>query len=312
MCGIMKTLVRVAVVGTVAGGGLVLLASTPRGRALLQQAHASVTRSIDQAIDDPIALRVKIEQLESEYPKRIAAVSKDLAEVESQVAQVRRELAISERVVELAEADLNNLDHLLTKAEEHRRAKGYGIVQIRYQDKVMSEREASGSARQIQQMRDAYAQRAEDLRQELGFLSEQQTRLQDLLAQLEAEHAEFQAQLWQIDRKVDAAARNERLIALMKKRQSRIDEHSRYAAISLDDLNRQLDSIRTRQESELARLAGTSTELTYKSIAERELERAKRRGRGDFRVAPEAIELEADVIELEPEDEGSPLARRGG
>jgi len=312
MCGIMKTLVRVAVVGTVAGGGLVLLASTPRGRALLHQAHTSVTRSIDQAIDDPVALRVKIEQLESEYPKRIAAVSKDLAEVESQVAQVRRELAISERVVELAEADLNNLDHLLTKAEEHRQAKGYGIVQIRYQDKVMSEREASGSARQIQQMRDAYAQRAEDLRQELGFLSEQQSRLQDLLAQLEGEHAEFQAQLWQIDRKVDAAARNERLIALMKKRQSRIDEHSRYAAVSLDDLNRQLDSIRTRQESELARLAGTSTELTYKSIAERELERATRQGRAEFRVAPEAIELEADVIELEHEDEGSPLARRGG
>jgi len=29
-------------------------------------------------------------------------------------------------------------------------------------------------------------------------------------------------------------------------------------------------------------------------------------------VAPGAIELEADVIELEHEDAGSPLARRGG
>lgn len=312
MCGFMKTLVRVAVVGTVVGGGLMLVANTARGRALLHQAHTTIGKTIDSAIDDPVALRIKIQQLESEYPKRIGEVRKDLGEVEHQVAQVRRELAISDRVVELAEADLNNLDHLLTLAEDHREQQGFGVVQIRYQDKVMSEREAQGSAKQIQQLRDAYASKADDLRQELSFLGEQQTRLSELLATLESEQAEFQAQLWQIDRKVDAAARNDRLIAIMKKREARIDEHSRYAGVSLDDLNRQLDSIRTQQESELARLAGSGTELGYKDIAEREINRAARRGSAEVRLAPDPIEIRSKVIELEGGQRGEPLASRGG
>lgn len=309
MCGFFKTVVRVGVIGTVVGGGLLLLANSPRARALIHQTQRTITQSIDSAIDDPVALRIKIKELESEYPKRISEVRKDLGELQAQVSQVQRELAISERVVELADADLNNLDHLLAKAEDTREQRGFGVVKIRYQDKVMSEGEAAGSARAIQQMREAYASRAADLGQELGFLHDQETRLSELLTQLETEQAEFQSQLWQLDRKVDAAARNERLIALMKKRQDRIDEHSRYDAISLDNLNRQLDTIRAKQESELARLSGSNAEQEYQRQAEFEINRQQRDG---FQIAPETIEIEADVIELEDREAGTPLARRGG
>ena len=173
----------------------------------------------------------------------------------------------------------------------------------------MSEGEAAGSARAIQQMRDAYSSRAADLSQELFVLSDQENRLSDLLDQLQTEQSEFQSQLWQLDRKVDAAARNERLIALMKKRQDRIDDHSRYDAISLDNLNRQLDGIRAKQEAELARLAGYSAEQDYQRIAEGEINRSNRATDG-FPFAPDTIELDTHVIELN-EDLGTPIARRG-
>ncbi len=309
MCGFTKTVVRVAVVGAVVGGGLLLLASSPRAKALIHQTHRSITSTIDSAIDDPVALRIQIKELESEYPKRISEVRKDLDELQAQSSQVHRELAIAERVVEFADADLNNLDHLLALAEDKREDRGYGVVRIRYQDKVMSETEAAGSARAIQQMRDAYASRTADLSQELGFLREQESRLSELLTQLETEHAEFQSQLWQLDRKVDAAARNDRLIALMKKRQARIDEHSRYDAISLDNLNRQLDGIRAKQESELARLSGATAEQRYLNDAEYEVNRSVREN-GIPRIAPETIEIDADVVELN-ENPGTPVARRG-
>jgi len=308
MCGITKLLVRGVVVGTVVGGGLLLLASSPRAKALLHQARASITDTIDGAIDDPVALRVKIQRLQSEYPKRIGEVRKDLGEVQAQIAQVGRELAISERVVELAEGDLDNLDRLLAVATDRHEGHSARVVRIRYQDKVMSEPEAIRSARVVQQMRDAYESRAADLRQEQGFLGDQESRLSELLAQLESEHAEFQAQLWQIDRKVDAAARNDRLIAIMKKRQARIDEHSRYDAVSLDDLNRQLDGIRTRQEGELARLAGTSAEQDYKKRAEFEIDRASRGvGRIESKAAAASV-----VIDLDDTQDVLPLARSGG
>ncbi len=310
MSGFIKTVVRVAVVGTVVGGGLLLLASSPRAKALIHQTHRNITRTIDSAIDDPIALRIKIKDLESEYPKRINEVRKDLGELQAQVSQVRRELAISQRVVDLADADLDNLDHLLALAEDKRGDRSYGIVRIRYQDRLMSESEAAGSVRAIQQMHAAYTSRSADLSVELGFLNDQESRLGELLTQLETEHAEFQSQLWQLDRKVDAAARNERLIALMKKRQARIDEHSRYDGVSLDNLNRQLDGIRARQESELARLSGNFAELEYQRRAQTEFDRNGRES-SEWRIAPETIELDAEVIEL-GDDLGTPIARRGG
>ncbi len=309
MCGFFKTVVRVGVIGTVVGGGLILLASSPRAKALIHQTHRNITQAVDSAIDDPVALRIQIKELESEYPKRITEVTNDLGELQAQISQVEREFAISQRVVDLADADLNNLDHLLALAEDKRESQSYGIVKIRYQDKVMTEGEAAGSARAIQQMREAYSSRAADLSQELSVLTDQENRLSQLLTQLQTEQSEFQSQLWQLDRKVDAAARNERLIALMKKRQDRIDEHSRYDAISLDSLNRQLDGIRAKQESELARLAGTTAEQRYQDLAESEINRSTRTT-DVFRNAPETVELDTEVIEL-GDELGTPIARRG-
>jgi hypothetical protein len=292
---------------------MLLLASSPRAKALIHQTHRNITHAIDSAIDDPVALRIKIKELQSEYPKRINEVTNDLGELQAQVSQVERELAISRRVVDLADADLSNLDHLLTLAENKRDGRAYGYVRIRYQDKVMSEGEAAGSARAIQQMRDVYSSRASELSQELFVLSDQESRLSELLAQLQTEQSEFQSQLWQLDRKVDAAARNERLIALMKKRQDRIDDHSRYDGISLDNLNRQLDGIRARQEAELARLTGTNAEQEYLRSAESQFNRSRRDTTEGFRFAPDTIELDAEVIELDQDyqDLGTPIARRG-
>ncbi|MCB9846446.1 MAG: hypothetical protein H6811_10735 [Phycisphaeraceae bacterium] len=302
MCGMVRGVVRFGVIAAIVGGGVILLAGPGRVRALIHQARSTINASIDSAIDDPIALRERVKSLEAEYPKRIAAVQRDLDEVRANVSQLNRELAINDRVVQLAEGDLQNFETLLSRASQQE--SGGGVVRVRYEDRLMTTREAYAQANVISTMRDSYKSRAGDLRQELAVLNQQESRLDQLLTQLQTEQADFQAQLWQLDRQVDAVARNDRLIAIMKKRQDRIDEHSRYEATSLDSLHRQLASRRSAQEAELDRLAGNATHQTYETRAQFEIDN----GAGSEDSAP--IELEQRVIELDPVRH-SPLANRG-
>ena len=71
---LVKTAVRVAVIGGLATGVAVLVAGPERVMALAGQARHTVNHVIDSQIDDPIALRAQLKSLESEYPKRIATV----------------------------------------------------------------------------------------------------------------------------------------------------------------------------------------------------------------------------------------------
>ena len=95
--------------------------------------------------------------------------------------------------------------------------------------------------------------------------------------QLETERSEFQAQIWQLERQVDAIARNDRLIGLMEDRKQTIDECSRYEVASLDQLHARLSEVRTRQEAELEYLAGDSQRVGYEDMARMQLDAETRR-----------------------------------
>lgn len=267
MCRVVRNVVRIGLITALVGGAAVVIAGPHRVRAAVQQAKSSIHARIDASIDDPAALRAQLKDLESQYPKRLAEVRRDLDEVEGQVAQVSRDLAVSQRVVALASEDESRLRDGLAQA----RAQG-GFTRVKFDDAVLSSQQAYARADSIRKVREAYTSRATDLDRELGFLGEQRERLAALLSQLEAEQAEFQAQLWQLDRQIDAVGRNERLIAVMEKRQKRIDEHSRYEGVSLDALRGRLTSIRAQQESTLNRLAGAASTRSYEERARFEVE----------------------------------------
>ncbi|MCC6285245.1 MAG: hypothetical protein IT439_08100 [Phycisphaerales bacterium] len=267
MCRVVRNVVRIGLITALVGGAAVVIAGPHRVRAMIQQARSSIHARIDASIDDPAALRAQLKDLESQYPKRLAEVRRDLDEVEGQIAQVSRDLAVSQRVVALASDDESRLRDGLAEA----RAQG-GFSRVKFDEVVLSSQQAYARADSIRQVREAYSARAVDLDRELGFLGEQRDRLAGLLAQLETEQAEFQAQLWQLDRQIDAVGRNDRLIAVMEKRQQRIDEHSRYEGISLDAIRGRLSTIRAQQESTLNRLAGAASTQSYEDRARFEVE----------------------------------------
>lgn len=301
-CSFTKTAFRIGVIGALAAGAAVVIAEPARIHALFFQAKTSVNKVIDGQIQDPIALRAQLRDLESQYPKRIADVRGDLAELREQGRQLDRELAVSRRVVDLAAADLDVLEDVLAKAEGVRTDHPGHIIKVRFDDESLDLEAAYAKANRVSDLHGVYTTRIDELERDMGYLAQQEEQLVTLLDQLETEQAEFQTQLWQLDRQVDAIARNDRMIEMMAKRQQTIDEQSRYQAASLDQVHARFADIRARQEAQLESLTRSGTTASYEDRAKWDLDRAggnrERFLRGRL---PAPVEVTPDTIEVTPE-----------
>ena len=279
----MKTLFKLLVATVLLGGAVALIAGPDRVGAVVHQAHASINQVIDENISDPVALRQQLHKLEKEYPSRIAAIRGDLAELQEQKRQLQREQAISSRVVQLAEKDRSELEGELAVAE--RRVTDELARPVSYRSQAIPAAQAQRLRARVEQTQHtilAYSSRAQDAERDLGYLAQQEARLESLLAQVEGEHAQFRAQLLQLDRQVDAVARNERLISLMEKRQKTIEQLSRYEAGSLDHLQGRLAEIRSRQEAQLEILATADATTDYEDRARFEIDMSVQPGQAAF------------------------------
>ena len=318
MAGIICSTVRFGVIGALGLGSAFLVAEAAApgsARAIVGQAKQHLSSVITNNIDDPVALRAQLRELEAQYPEKISQVRSDLNELRSQRSKFDRELAIASRVVELADADLGALAGLLDQAEEARQNNGYAVVRVSFDNRSMDMESAYGKANEIRELRSSYAQRSADIERDLGYLQQQEERLADLLGKLETERASFQQQLWQLDRQVDAIARNERMLEMMEKREATIDELSPYTANSLDQVTSRLSEIRAEQEDRMASLGRSSDTESYLERAKGQVDadhEAQSLMDGDFNngvieIAPPEIEVTPDGIKTKG---SSPLASR--
>lgn len=322
----MKHVIRFGVIGALIVGAGLAIAGGPRVRAVVNQARDNINVNIDRVITDPVALRAQLRDLEGQYPKRISEVRSDLVELREQMAQLTREQEVNERVVALADDDLSKLNNALAQAEEA------SFVQVAsdgepkhivicFKSDRLSVEDAYGRANEITNTRNAYASRADDIDRDLGYLSQQEDRLVGLLGKLETERQTFQTQLWELDRKVDAVARNDRMIDIMEKRQKTIDEQSRYRAGSLDQITSRLADIKAKQEAKLAALSSDHNRVNYEDVAksqiDRELSTARKVKVIERRARPEVIEIRPSNESTTPEPQKEEakkesLAARGG
>jgi chromosome segregation ATPase len=271
--GLIRTTLKIGLVGIGIIGVGVLIAGPHRAAALFQTVRGTVDKAIDSKIDDPTALRTQLRTLEAQYPQRITDLRGDLAQLVEQRRQMDRDRAVAERVVVLADSDLAALKPLLAQAEVMRSGASPGqVVTVRFDDSTMPLDQASKRAAQIAQTRTAYASRARDAARDLSYMGQQQTRLEALLSQLETERADFQSQIWQMDRQVDSIARNDRLIELMSRRQKTMDECSRYEAGTLDQIHARMAEVRSRQEAELELLASNQHRMDYEDVARNQVD----------------------------------------
>jgi len=291
---LVKTIIRVGVIGTLVGGGLIAVAGPDRVGAALTQARSTVNDVIDRNIDDPVKMRAQLRELESQYPERIERVRQDLATLDTQTAEYERELAVAQRVVELAQADLEAMQGLFARAEDARAQAGHGaIVRVSFNGNKMDLSDAQARATQIAKTRDAYTLEAESIGRDIDLLSTQRERLNDLLAKLESEQAQFQSELWRLNQQIDAIARNERMIDMMEARQATLDELGPYKAHSIDQVKDRLSQVRAQQEAKLQSLATGEKELSYEDRAKLSIGGQDATSRIDrvIEIAPKIIEI---------------------
>ncbi|HKX46358.1 MAG TPA: hypothetical protein VJP77_06615 [Planctomycetota bacterium] len=291
MTGILRFLVRGLVIGGIGlgalAGGTLLLAGPDRAHTLFSQVHHGVVDTIDRHLDEHQALRHQLRELEQEYPERISQLSADMAELNGQIAQLEREQRISARVVELADADLADLEQRLDSPDNAVQPASY----VRFDGRQYSYDQAANRATQIRQTRVVYAQRATEAERDLGYLHAQSERMQEALTQLETERMQFQAQLQQLELQVDAIERNERLIAMMEEREQALEACSRYDAVDLDHVVARLSEVRNRQEAELQLLASDQQRVSYEDQARIQLEeeqQAQASARNAYALQPAA------------------------
>ncbi len=267
MGGITKSIVRFAVIAGLAAGGATLIAGPDRVVAFATQARSSINTHIDHHIGDPAAMRHQLRDLEAQYPKRIAEVRAQLAEINEQVATLGRDAAVADRVVELAFADREELTSLIARAEDAVVQQGSArLVKIAFDDRTFDLDDAYVRANAINETISLYDGRSADIAMDLESLENDSDILKGLLTKLESEQSEFQAQIAQLDAKIDAIARKEKMADIMEERQKRIDQLARFEVGSLDQLRAKL----ARQHAELdSRIASASSRDSRDSYEDR-------------------------------------------
>lgn len=321
-----KIVIRGAVIGALGLGAVAVIAGPDRIGSLFTQCRSNINDQIDKNITDPVALRAQLKSLQAQYPKRIAEVRGDLAQLREQVAQLKRDQAVSNRVIELADTDLDKLaaaiDHAGSATIQNASFDGSespSQVLIVFKGERIDVPAAQVKTNQISATRNAYASRIADITRDLGYLSQQERQLSGLLKKLETEQTGFQTQMFDLDRQIDAIARNDRMIDIIKDRQDGLEEQSRYRAASLDQITSKLADIRARQEATLDSLAQSASHFGYEDVAKSQLDResaseAARSARGPqgrSKVEPTVIEINPDKLPtIAPKTEGPVATNR--
>ncbi len=296
---IVKTVMRVAVVGGLAVGVAVLVAGPDRVAALAGQARQAVNCVIDKNIKDPVALRAQLRSLEAEYPKRIGEVRSDLAELQAHLFDLERDQAVSRKVVDMAQTDLAEVTDMLGRAEAARTESPMAAISVRFDDRNYSLDQAYSRATQITNTVNVYSTRASEADRDIAYLKEQQKVLEELLSQLETERAQFQAQIWQLDGQIEMIARNDKLIDVIEKRQATIDKYSRYEAVSLEQITSRMEKIRSEQESRLKSLTSQSQGTNYEKRAKAMID-TENAARDVFKKSQSLAPVPTKTIEIAP------------
>jgi chromosome segregation ATPase len=299
MAGCCKSIVRFGVIAGLATGGLVLIAGPQRVHALVKQGCQTVNGVIDSNISDPVVLRSKLRQLEEQYPKRIEQVEGDLAQLQTQKAQLSRELKIAQQVVELTDKDHTQLSAALEQVDSQRIRLASTADESEYvlivDNQRLSPEAAQSRDEQILATKAANAAKAADLEKHLSYLGQQEQRFADLLTKLKSEQTQFRAQLWDLDRQVDAVARNERMIEVMKSRQHTLDEQGSYRAESLGQFQQSVAARLAQQEATLSSLAQNQAVSNYEQQAAQMVDRP-----GTEKPASPVVKPTKRVIEIRP------------
>jgi chromosome segregation ATPase len=272
MACITRCIIRWGLISGLALGGATLLVGPERVKSGFAHLQHKAQIVVDDFVDDPIALRRQLADLSEAYPDRIAEVGGEVAEVSYQLGQFDRDVEIAKRVVAMTTDDLRHLKIMVAQAEAKQKSTTRN-VSFHFEGVLFNINQAYTEAGRISHVRTTYKNRLAHDQQQIDFLSQQKDRLTEILTTLETEFTTYQAQLWQLDRQIDAIERNDRLIELTKEQQATLDSYNKFEKVgSLHQLQAKLAELRTIQEAQLQQLNKHGINNDYEKMAEADLD----------------------------------------
>ena len=250
---ICRTIVRWTLISGLALGGIALIIGPARVATAFNTIQDQAGNFVDQYIDveEARALRTQLHELAGVYPDRIAEIRGEVARVNTQIAQFEHDSDVARRVVLMTGADLERLALDVHAAEQF----GVQTVSLIAGDEGVNLDIAYKEGRRIQEIRGTYQERLVADRRQVEMLMTQQERLSTLLEQIEREYADYQSQVWQLDRQIDAIERNDRLITLTASQQETLRGFDAPGDMeSLHSIESRLAELRAVQEGTLQSL----------------------------------------------------------
>lgn len=288
-----KGLFRLALIGGLAAGGATILLGPERIAAGFAQLRSHAQGAVDRLVDDPVALRRQLQSLSEQYPKKIATIRGELAEVDRQVTQLEHDREVAYRVVANTTSDMDVLKELMARAGEAS-SNGRPVVVV-FDARRLDATDAQREFRRISRIRAEYQERVETTQHHLGYLTQQRTRLGSMLEKLETEFTTFEQQMYALDRKIDAIARNERLVEMIKERESALagfDTH--YKSATLNQLEGKLAEWQARVDAEFEALERRNFGKDYEEAARWELDADKFEEPAPVEVKPMRLDDRAE------------------
>ncbi len=269
MFNISRCVLRWGLISGLALGGVTLLIGPQRVAGGLAHLRTKAQSLVDQATDNPMALRRQLEVLADEYPQRIGTVEAEIAEVDYQIGEYKEDCEVAQRVVAMASDDVVQLKSLITRADDVPST----AVFIRFEGIRFDMDQARNEARRINRIMINYQDRVACNRQQLDMLQQQKARLVEIFNTLTDEFATFQTQTWQLDRQIDAIERNERLIEMTRRLQATLDTYDQWGKVgNLKQLEQKLAELRRFQEAQIRTLQQAGVRQNYEDRARFELE----------------------------------------
>ena len=265
MFSMSRCVLRWGLIGAAGLGALAFVVGPERVAAGFAQVRSKAVEACEDFVEDPVALRRQLASLAEKYPSRIAEVRAEIGEVERQLSRLQQDAEVARRVVALTTDDLSEIRVALQEVAGPGATR---LTSMRIGGRSMNPDQARTEARRIADVRTTYKDRLATDETQVAFLETQKSRLSEILDTLEAEQARYEAKLWQLDRQIDAIARNERLIEMTQEQQSILAEYDKFSDVgSLDQLESKLAELRTVQEAQLQTLSRRSETTDYERQA---------------------------------------------
>lgn len=265
-----KGLLRWGLISAAVIGGTTILVGPERVAAGFAQVKSMASHLFDDFVDDPVALRHQLEGLAEQYPDRITEVRTEIAQIDMQLDQLTQDNEVADRVVALTTDDLEEIRIAVVDAEASEEL-GHKVAIRRGSFRVGID-QARSEARRIAGIRAAYEDRRIGNEQQIGLISNQRDRLEEILDQLECEYGEFEEKLWVLDRQIDAIERNDRLIEMTEEQQALLNDYERLGKVgNLRQLEAKLEELRMTQEAQLQSLEKHGVKGEYERRARDEM-----------------------------------------